>query len=170
MKPETEASSRPGAGTTIFPPPEGRPRRASRPARTRAIAALAVIGAALGWVLAKGLANNLVYYKTPTEILGQGGAAIGERVRLGGYVVPGSVARAGSRIRFVVTDGTTRMTVVDTGSVPALFRDGQGVVVEGAYGRDGAFHSDTVLVKHNGVYAPPSPGQTPHSADLSGGG
>jgi cytochrome c-type biogenesis protein CcmE len=58
--------------------------------------------------------------------------------------------------------------VLDTGGVPALFRAGQGVVVEGFYGRDGAFHADTVLVKHNGVYSPPSPGQTPHSADLAG--
>ena len=82
---------------------------------------------------------------------------------------PGSVQRAGSAIRFVVSDGTTRMTVVDTGGVPSLFRAGQGVVVEGDYGADGAFHADTVLVKHNGVYTPPRPGETPTSANLSGG-
>ena len=38
--------------------------------------------------------------------------------------------------------------------------------MEGSLGSDGAFHADTVLVKHNGVYAPPSPGETPHSADV----
>ena len=47
---------------------------------------------------------------------------------------------------------------------------GKGVVVEGTLGSDGAFHADTVLVKHSDNYRPPAPGQTPTSADLQGGG
>jgi len=131
------------------------------------IIALALIAGSLGWVAFKGLTNNLVYFVTPTELLTRG--TVGERVRLGGLVDPGSVQHQGPTIQFVVTDGTTRMTVVDTGGVPSLFREGQGVVVEGVYGADGTFHADTVLVKHNGVYRPPAPGQTPHSADVEGG-
>lgn len=130
--------------------------------------AVAVIVAALGWVAAKGLTSALVYYNTPTDLLARGASAYGQQARLGGLVVPGSVHDGGNRIRFVVTDGTNHMTVIDTGGVPALFRAGQGVVVEGFFGRDGAFHADTVLVKHNGVYRPPSPGETPHTADLAG--
>lgn len=136
--------------------------------RGRVVVALALIAGSLGWVAFKGLSSSLVYYRTPTEILAT--PDVGQRVRLGGLVLPGSVQAAGSSIRFVVTDETTRMTVVDTGSVPALFRAGQGVVVEGYFGRDGAFHADTVLVKHNGVYEPPKPGETPTSANLAGGG
>ncbi len=135
--------------------------------RGRVIIALALIAGSLGWVAFKGLTNNLVYFVTPTELLTRG--TVGERVRLGGLVDPGSVQHQGPTIQFVVTDGTTRMTVVDTGGVPSLFREGQGVVVEGVYGADGTFHADTVLVKHNGVYRPPAPGQTPHSADVEGG-
>jgi cytochrome c-type biogenesis protein CcmE len=138
------------------------------------VIALAVIVGSIGWIAARGLSNSLVYYQTPTELLGRGATAVGDRVRLGGYVVPGTVheedkpgARA-SVVRFVVSDDTTRLTVADTDGVPALFRAGQGVVVEGFLGRDGAFHADTVLVKHNGVYRPPAPGETPHSADVSG--
>jgi len=138
--------------------------------RGRVVVVLAVIGGSLIWVAAKGLTGNLVYYKTPTEILNQGDRAVGERVRVGGLVVPGSVQAGGGTVRFVITDGTASLTVLNTGSVPALFRDGQGVVVEGSYESDGAFHSDTVLVKHNGVYRPPAPGETPHSADVPGGG
>jgi cytochrome c-type biogenesis protein CcmE len=134
------------------------------------VLSLAVIVGALVWVAAKGLTNSLVYYKTPTEVIGAGNADVGQRMRLGGYVVPGSVQDRGPSISFVVTDFTTRVTVIDTGSVPALFRAGQGVVVEGAMGADGAFHADTVLVKHNGVYRPPAPGETPTSANLAGGG
>jgi cytochrome c-type biogenesis protein CcmE len=61
----------------------------------------------------------------------------------------------------VVTDGTTRMSVVHTGSTPAMFRTGIGVVLEGTYGTDGAFHSDTMLVKHSEQYAPPVNGASP---------
>ena len=137
--------------------------------RARVVVALAVIAGSLVWVAARGLSSSLVYYNTPTDLLRKGPTAVGDRSRLGGYVVPGTVVRRGGAIRFVVTDDTTRMTVVDTGSVPELFRAGQGVVVEGFLGHDGSFHADTVLVKHNGVYSPPPPGETPHSADLSGG-
>jgi cytochrome c-type biogenesis protein CcmE len=126
----------------------------------------ALIVATVGWVAAKGLSQNLVYFKTPTEVLRDGAASFGERARVGAYVVPGSLHEHESTVRFVASDGTTRLTVIVTGGVPSLFREGQGVVVEGAYARDGAFHADTVLVKHNGVYGPPAPGETPGSVDL----
>jgi cytochrome c-type biogenesis protein CcmE len=138
--------------------------------RGRLVFAVAAVGASLGWVAFTGLKGNLVYYKTPTEILQQGTSGEGLRVRLGGQVQSGSVQRSGSTVSFIVTDGTTRMTVIDTAGVPSLFRDGKGVVVEGYYGADGTFHADTVLVKHNDDYRPPSPGETPHSADVEGGG
>ncbi|MGH2658308.1 MAG: cytochrome c maturation protein CcmE [Actinomycetota bacterium] len=137
--------------------------------RVRALVALAVAAAGLGWVLTRGLSGNLVYFLTPTELLASGPDAVGERVRLGGQVVPGSVDDGSSAVRFVVTDGTTRVTVVGPGEVPALFRSGIGVVVEGIYGADGAFHADTVLIKHSEEYRPPAPGETPHSAKLEGG-
>jgi cytochrome c-type biogenesis protein CcmE len=138
--------------------------------RGRLLFVVAAVAVSLGWVVTNGLKGSLVYYKTPTELLGQGPSSANERVRLGGLVVPGSVQRTASEVRFIVTDGTTRMTVVDTAGVPSLFRDGKGVVVEGYYGQDGAFHADTVLVKHGDEYRPPAPGQTPHSADIEGGG
>ena len=131
--------------------------------------AVAVLAAGLGWVAVRGLSGSLVYYQTPSD-LAAGRSAAGERLRLGGYVVPGSVERAGSSVRFVVTDGSARTSVVDTGGVPSLFRAGQGVVVEGVLGGDGAFHADTVLVKHSNEYRPPAPGEVPGPADLQAGG
>ncbi len=94
-------------------------------------------------------------------------AQIGQRVRLGGYVVPGSVRHNGPVLMFTVTDRTDSMRVTDTGSVPELFKAGQGVVLEGFLGADGRFHADTTLVQHNGNYFPPKPGASPpHRADL----
>ncbi|HEX5405989.1 MAG TPA: cytochrome c maturation protein CcmE [Pseudonocardiaceae bacterium] len=145
-------------------------RRGLSSAKWRIIACLAIVVAALGWVAVSGLSGNLVYYLTPTDISNHK-ADVGQRIRLGGYVVPGSVGRAGQLLKFTVSDGTKSMTVVDTGSVPELFKAGQGVVVEGSLGSDGRFHSDTLLIKHNGDYQPPSPGEKPpNSANLSQGG
>jgi cytochrome c-type biogenesis protein CcmE len=68
------------------------------------------------------------------------------------------VQRPSNALEFTVSDGRTTVQVVSTGSVPELFRAGQGVVLEGALGTDGRFHSDTLLVKHDGTYRPPAPG------------
>jgi cytochrome c-type biogenesis protein CcmE len=133
------------------------------------VVAVALLAAGLGWIAVRGLSGNLVYYQTPSD-LSAGRAVAGERMRLGGYVVPGTVQRTGSSIRFMVTDGVARIGVINTGGVPALFQAGQGVVVEGALGRDGAFHADTTMIKHSSEYRPPTPGETPGQADLRAGG
>ena len=133
--------------------------------RVRVVVLLVLITGSLAWVGTQALSGNLVYYVMPTELLHQQPAP-GERLRLGGQVVPGSVHDIANGVDFVVTDGTTRMTVVHTGSTPALFKTGSGVVLEGTYGPDGAFHSDTMLVKHNEQYRPPAPGETPSPAPI----
>ena len=131
--------------------------------------AVAVLAAGLGWVAVKGLSGSLVYYQTPSD-LAAGRSAAGERLRLGGYVLAGSVRRVGSSIHFVVSDGAARTRVVDSGGVPSLFKAGQGVVVEGVLGRDGVFHADTVLVKHSSEYRPPAPGEILGPVELEAGG
>lgn len=136
--------------------------------RGRVVVALALIAVGILWVTAQSLGSSIVYYTTPTELLGRGPAAVGDRVRLGGYVTPGSVERGGE-LTFIVTDGTTSVTVISSGGAPSLFQAGKGVVVEGTYGRDGAFHADTVLVKHGDQYRAPEPGETPTSSDLEDG-
>ncbi len=127
--------------------------------RVRVVVLLVLIAGSLAWVGTKALSGALVYYVTPTELL-HDQPAPGERLRLGGQVVPGSVHEVGHDIDFILTDGSTRMTIVHDGPTPALFRSGIGVVLEGTY-VDGAFHSDTMLVKHSESYRPPPPGQTP---------
>jgi cytochrome c-type biogenesis protein CcmE len=134
--------------------------------RVRVVVLLVLIAGSLAWVGTQALSGNLVYYVTPTELLEQHPPA-GERLRLGGQVLPGSVHDAAGGVGFVVTDGTSRMSVVHTGSTPALFKTGTGVVLEGTYGADGAFHSDTMLVKHGEEYRPPAPGETPAPEEVS---
>lgn len=139
--------------------------------RLRVAACLAVVVAAIAWIAVRGLTGNFIYYLVPADVVAHHKAQVGQRIRLGGYVVPGSVHHASSVLTFTVTDGTDSMQVSDTGAVPELFKAGQGVVLEGALGADGRFHADTLLVQHNGDYTPPKPGAPPpHRADLKPGG
>ena len=139
--------------TTPHPAPDTLGRR--RSARRRLFVCAAIVVAALGWIAVRGLTGSFVYYLTPTDIAVDHQAAVDQRVRLGGYVVPGSVDRDGGALTFTVSDDSESLDVVSTGPVPRMFRSGQGVVLEGALGEDGRFHSDTVLVKHDGTYRAP---------------
>jgi cytochrome c-type biogenesis protein CcmE len=133
--------------------------------RVRVVVLLVLIVGSLAWVGTRALSGSLVYFVTPTELLQQQPPE-GERLRLGGQVVPGSVHDVSGGVDFVVTDGTTRMTVIHKGGTPALFKTGVGVVLEGTFGADGAFHSDTMLVKHGEEYRPPGPGETPGPVEV----
>lgn len=112
---------------------------------------------ALGGFLTYGnLNSNLVYFVTPTEAAAQKtSASDGQRFRLGGLVQKGSVVRTESGARFQVGDAKARVPVVFTGAPSQLFGAGIGVVVEGSW-RDGAFVSDTMMVKHDSQYKPPT--------------
>ena len=116
---------------------------------------LAIVVGALGWVAMRGLTGSFVYYLTPTDIAVGHKAQVDQRVRLGGYVVPGSVHRPADGADFHGDRRRRPMEVLGTGPVPQMFRAGQGVVLEGRLGADGRFHSDTLLVKHNGEYRAP---------------
>jgi cytochrome c-type biogenesis protein CcmE len=100
--------------------------------------------------------DNLVFFMSPSDLAAKG-APETRRLRLGGLVENGSVAREadGRTIDFKVTDGAKAVPVVFSGVLPDLFREGQGVVVEGALRKDGVFKADTVLAKHDERYMPP---------------
>ena len=59
-----------------------------------------------------------------------------------------------STTTFVVTDKIGSIKVSYTGTLPDLFREGQGVVAEGAQNAEGIFVADTVLAKHDENYMP----------------
>ena len=115
--------------------------------------ALSVLALAAGLVLSA-LRDTLVFFNSPTEVV-EKQIAPGTRVRLGGLVQPGSVSRADPlTVRFAVTDGKETISVSYTGLLPDLFREGQGIVAEGAVEGARAFRADTVLAKHDETYMP----------------
>ena len=130
-------------------------RAAARRRRSR-LTLLAVAGvtlaAALGLTLFA-LQDQIVFFKTPSDIAAEP-LAVGERVRIGGLVKEGSVVRTGSDTAFRVTDTAAELAVTHSGILPDLFREGQGVVLDGAVRPDGVFVADTVLAKHDENYVP----------------
>ncbi|WP_174801738.1 cytochrome c maturation protein CcmE [Martelella limonii] len=113
-----------------------------------AVIALAVI------LVLFALSRSVSYFFMPSDF---NTATIGPdtRIRLGGLVEEGSVERnKGTDVKFAVTDGSASVTVVYSGILPDLFREGQGVVTEGRMGADGVFVAETVLAKHDENYMP----------------
>jgi cytochrome c-type biogenesis protein CcmE len=103
--------------------------------------------------------DNLVFFFSPSDILANPPGE-GRAFRLGGLVEAGSVERHGEyqgrpAIRFRVTDGANAISVVFTGVLPDLFREGQGVVTQGVLGPDGVFRAREVLARHDETYMPP---------------
>ncbi len=114
---------------------------------------LAVLVLAVGLVLTA-LKDTIVFFNSPTDVVEKQVAA-GSRIRLGGLVKEGSVARGDNlQVRFAVTDGRHTIAVAFTGLLPDLFREGQGVVTEGMLAADGVFRADKVLAKHDETYLP----------------
>jgi len=114
--------------------------------------AMAVLGLAAGLMLFA-LRDNIVFFYTPSE-LAKKQTASGARLRIGGLVKEGTVVKNGQDVRFTVTDKTSDLAVSYTGLLPDLFREGQGVVVDGVLQPDGAFRADSVLAKHDERYMP----------------
>jgi cytochrome c-type biogenesis protein CcmE len=119
------------------------------------------VAAIIGWLAFSGVGNALVYYLTPTELAARGEAAIGQSVRLGGLVLPGSVSGPATDLTFVLTDGETEITVHSTVAPTSSFREGAGAVVEGVLRPDRVFEADEVLVKHDENYVAPTEGGLP---------
>ncbi len=127
---------------------------------TRKQRRLSLIGAAVGVLaLAVGLVlfafrDNVVFFYGPTE-LAQKHVGPGARLRIGGLVEEGSLKReGGDKITFAITDKTNDVKVLYSGLLPDLFKEGQGVVAEGALDAAGLFHADSVLAKHDERYMP----------------
>ena len=116
------------------------------------------VGAALtvGMVLYALNENLNLFY--PPEQIASGAAPVGSQIRAGGMVLEDSVERSGSGldVQFVLTDHQgSEFTVVYSGILPDLFREGQGILVRGQLDTAGTFQAQEVLAKHDENYMPP---------------
>jgi cytochrome c-type biogenesis protein CcmE len=127
---------------------------------TRKQRRLVLIGSGLG-VLAVAVAlmlnalrDSIVFFNSPSDVV-EKHVGPGTRIRLGGLVKNGTVVRGNNlSVRFEVTDGKNGIPVNYQGVLPDLFREGQGVVAEGALDVGGTFNADSILAKHDESYMP----------------
>lgn len=118
---------------------------------------LMICGAAVTVALAlNAFRSNVLYFFSPAQIA-SGEAPVGQKFRVGGMVVDGSVQRSGSdlSVLFDLTDTAETVTVTYTGILPDLFREGQGIVAMGSLDDEGLFTATEVLAKHDENYMPP---------------
>lgn len=113
-------------------------------------------GATLALVLTA-LNENLNLFYPPDQVAA-GAAPVDTRIRAGGMVKVGTVARDPDSldVSFVFSDlAGSDFTVRYSGILPDLFREGQGILVQGKLDTAGVFQADEVLAKHDENYMPP---------------
>ena len=130
---------------------------------------VAVVLVVVAYLAFSNIGSALVYYVTPSELLGRGDAAVGQTVRLGGQVKVDSISGDPTDLTFVLTDGGTEITIHSTSAPTRSFREGSGAVVEGALGADGTFEATRVIVKHDENYQAPEPGVQPSNRGFDPG-
>ncbi len=140
-----------GAGVSVSA------RRAASGRRRYWVVALVVAGA-VGFLLAKGLGNSIVYFKTADEAVADR-AQLGDRTfRIEGVVVPGTIRQNNGEVSFAIRSKAVTVLVENQGSPPQLFQPNIPVVLEGHFqGAGEGFVSDQIMVKHSAVYVAQHP-------------
>tara|TARA_A100000164_G_C21672193_1_gene660155 strand:+ start:239 stop:667 length:429 start_codon:yes stop_codon:yes gene_type:complete len=103
----------------------------------------------------KTLNNNLLYFKSPTDIFENQNIQFQKKIRLGGMVKKNSILVNNKEIKFIITDYKNEIIVSYSGSIPNLFLEEKGVVAEGVLKDKKYFVADRILAKHDENYMPP---------------
>lgn len=134
-----------------------------RKSRLKSVLAIfAGVAVAVGLML-YALSQNIDLFYTPTEIVyGKNNdpktkPEVGQRIRVGGMVVEGSVKRdpTSLKVEFALNDIGPAIVVEYEGILPDLFREGQGIVAQGTLIEPAKLRATEVLAKHDENYMPP---------------
>ena len=106
------------------------------------------------FLIFKSLEENVVYFKSPTEIKNLSELE-NKKIRVGGMVKKNSIEINETEVNFIITDFKNELIVNFTGSVPNLFEEGKGVVAEGFIQDRNYFKAIKILAKHDENYMPP---------------
>ena len=107
------------------------------------------------YIIFNNLKNNLLYFKTPTEIKIYDNNSKKKIIRVGGMVKKDSITIDKDKINFVITDFKNEVNVVYKGAVPSLFLEEKGVIAEGVLEDNNFFIAKKILAKHDENYMPP---------------
>ncbi len=117
-------------------------------ARLKFIVPLVVIVSLISWLVFAGVKDSMVYYITVDELLEDVPDIYGQKVRVSGTVVDGSIQNElDDSLRFTIEAGEGRLDVEYDGIIPDIFTDGVEAVVEGKFSRNNVFEADLLLAK-----------------------
>ena len=112
------------------------------------IIAIVIIVGALSYLVFSGVKDTMVYYLTIDELQAKVPDIYGERVRVSGTVVPGTIVKDNTgKLEFQITDGNKKIDIKYSGIIPDIFADDVEAVVEGSYAQDKVFNADVLLAK-----------------------
>ena len=103
----------------------------------------------------KSLTDNILYFKSPTDIQLSQDIVFNKKIRVGGMVKKNSININNREIKFIITDLNNELVVSYSGTVLNLFSEGKGVVAEGRLQDRKFFIADRILAKHDEKYMPP---------------
>lgn len=127
----------------------------------RVLAFAALLLAAIGFLVIKGLGTASTYFRTADEAVAQVDRLGDRRFRIEGVVVDGSVRAVDGSVEFLIEGNGTQVAVRHEGDPPELFRPNLAVVLEGRFapgqvtrpaGTAPQFRSDHLMVKHDENY------------------
>ncbi len=107
------------------------------------------------FLILKSLNNNILYFKSPTDIRNSEDINFQKKIRVGGMVKKNTLVVNENEILFIITDFKNELKVSYTGTVPNLFSEEKGVVAEGKLKDKKFFIADRILAKHDENYMPP---------------
>ena len=100
--------------------------------------------------------KNLIFFYTPSELLNSK-TQINDTIRIGGIVKKDSLKNIeDNKYVFIIHDNNNSVRVSYTGILPDLFREEQGVVVQGKLTKIDKIKADRVFAKHDENYMPTS--------------
>ena len=123
--------------------------------RNRLLGILAMLTiCALGiYLILSNLNDNIAFFYPPSELSKIKSNT--EKVRIGGLVKEGSIIQTSDYMLFTITDNIAEIQIEYNNALPALFREGQGIVAEGNLISNKLFKANKLLAKHDENYSPP---------------
>lgn len=150
---------------TAVPPA---PPRRNLGSRRRLVIASAIVLAALGFLLWRGLGESTVYFRTADEAVADRDRLGDRRFRIEGVVVDGSVRPADGAVRFRIASNRVEVPVTHRGDPPELFQPNIPVVLEGRW-RGDTYESDRIMVRHSSSYKSENPDRVKEYVGRDGG-
>ena len=122
----------------------------------RWVVGISIIAIAVVTISLVQLGDNVIYFYTPGEAVAKAADLGSKSIKVGGMVIPGSVVWKAEELSLAFTISDLKgheIRVAHTGTPPDMFKENQGVVVEGTIAIDGkTMRSKNLMVKHSEEY------------------